>query len=90
MGVVPIKLPKSLSEGPLRMMPGDTVELDLDPATLEPRCALQVLIRRVNGTTETIKATAAIETMLERDFLRIGGVMPMILDRAFKEHAAQD
>ncbi len=90
MGVVPIKLPQSLSEGPLRMMPGDTVELDLDPATLEPRCALQVLIRRVNGTTETIKATAAIETMLERDFLRIGGVMPMILDRAFKEHAAQD
>src|SRR5690606_37332578 len=87
MGVVPIKLPQSLSEGPSRLLAGDTVELDLDPAELEPRCAVHVLIRRANGATETVKATAAIETMLERDFLRIGGVMPMILDRAFNAHA---
>src|SRR5690606_8186278 len=84
MGVVPIRLPHSLSEGSLRLMPGDTVELDLDPETLAPRCAVQVLLRRVDGRTETIAATAAVETMLERDFLRIGGVMPMILDRSVK------
>lgn len=85
MGVVPIKLPQSLSEGPLRLMPGDTVELNLDPATLAPRCAVQVLLHRADGRKETMTATAAVETLLERDFLRIGGVMPMILDRAFKE-----
>jgi aconitate hydratase len=88
MGVVPIRLPQSLSEGPSRLAPGDTLELNLDPAMLAPRCAVQILIRRADGAAETIEATAAIETMLERDFLRIGGVMPMILDRAFKEDCA--
>src|SRR3546814_1018886 len=87
MGIVPIKLPQSLSEGPLRVLAGDTLELDLDSSNLAPRCPVKLIVRRAQGVIDTITATAAIETQLECDFLSIGGVMPMILKRALTKSA---
>ncbi len=88
MGIVPIKLLQSLSEGTMRLSAADSIELDIDPDALLPRCRLEVKIHRADGTTDIVMATAAIETMLEVEFLRIGGVMPMILERAMKQSGA--
>lgn len=84
MGIIPIKLPFSLSEGPQRISASDRIELDIDAARLQPRCPVHVRVHRGDGTQEIVVASAAVETQLEIDFLRIGGVMPMILDRALR------
>jgi aconitate hydratase len=48
-----------------------------------------VTIRRSSGATEIFEAVAAIETSLEVDLLRTGGIIPFILRRAIARSAGQ-
>ena len=40
---------------------------------------------RANGAVEAMQATAAVETQLEAELLRNGGVIPTILKKAIEE-----
>ncbi|HST94062.1 MAG TPA: aconitate hydratase AcnA, partial [Microvirga sp.] len=65
----------------LNLHPGDQIMIDADPARISPRCAVPVTIRRASGESETFIAIAAIETGLEVEILRGGGIIPLILHR---------
>ena len=67
---------------------GDRIEVDADPAQLAPRCAIAVRIVRANGDVENMRAAAAIETQLEVQLLRVGGVIPSTLARMMREAGA--
>jgi aconitate hydratase len=52
---------------------------------LRPRCDVAVHLHRANGKLETFSAVAAIETQLETDLLKHGGVIPYILHKTISE-----
>lgn len=86
MGILPLQLPSGVTPQSLAIRPGDRVEVDASPERLQPRCAIAVTIHRTVGGTECFSATAAVETGLEIDLLKQGGVIPAILQQKLAEH----
>mgnify|MGYP000175542765 CR=1 FL=1 len=87
MGILPLRLPAERHPNDLHLRPGDQILIDADPARISPRCVVPVTIRRVSGESETFTATAAIETGLEVEILRGGGIIPLILRRVTNAEA---
>ncbi len=81
MGVLPVRLAEGQGPGTLNIQPGDRIEVDAPVDALAPRCAVGVRIHRASGSVETLACTAAVETQLEVELLRVGGVLPAILRR---------
>lgn len=87
MGVLPLRLPAERHPTSLHLKPGDQILIDADPARISPRCTVPVTIRRASGESETFTAIAAIETGLEVEVLRGGGIIPLILRRVTNAEA---
>jgi aconitate hydratase len=49
---------------------------------------VRVRILRANGAVEAIAAVAAVETQLEAELLRAGGVIPSTLQRMLRANPA--
>ena len=81
MGILPLRLPPERHPNDLHLRPGDQILIDADPAKIGPRGPVPVTIRRGSGASETFMAIAAIETGLEVEILRGGGIIPLILHR---------
>ena len=79
MGILPLRLGAGFGPASLQIRPGDQIEVLADARDLQPRCAVRVTLRRADGRLESIPATAAVETQLEIELLRAGGVIPSIL-----------
>jgi aconitate hydratase A / 2-methylisocitrate dehydratase len=88
MGILPLRLPDDRRPLDLGfdfdsgLAPDDRVEIDACPETIKPRA--EVIVRVLRGETEIDRfvATAAIQTNLECEILRSGGLLPLILSRA--------
>ena len=81
MGILPLRLPPGVGPGTLQIAPGDRIEIDADAQNLQARGRIAVRLRRLNGACEAFEAVAAVETRLELDLLRHGGVIPYILQK---------
>lgn len=79
MGILPLKMLNGASPQTLKIQPGDKIEINASPEKISPRCEIAVNLIRANGNSEKIAAIAAIETQLEVDLLKDGGVIPSIL-----------
>ncbi|MFT4180282.1 MAG: aconitate hydratase AcnA, partial [Rhizobium sp.] len=79
MGILPLRLPHGCGPDALALATGDLIEIDADPARIEPRCDVEIVVRRKDGREMRLTATAAIETSAEVDILRAGGILPLIL-----------
>ncbi|MET0535970.1 MAG: aconitate hydratase AcnA [Steroidobacter sp.] len=79
MGILPLHLPAHLSPTELALASGDTLEIDARHVT--PGAAISISIRRKNGDVTSLNAHAAVETALETELLRAGGILPYILNR---------
>jgi aconitate hydratase len=77
MGILPLRLSQRLS-----LVSGDVIEIDADAAALQPRSSVAVRIRRKDGNVEALNAAAAIETNLDVELLRVGGILPYMLRKA--------
>lgn len=75
MGILPVQL---MSEA-LQLEAGDRIRIAAEGTELAPRARVAVQVLRSNGAVDTIDARAAVETALEVELLRYGGVMPSIL-----------
>ena len=84
MGILPLRLPEGVNPQTLHIQPGDKLDVMADAAKLSPRCKVPVLLRRAGSSVETIDAIAAVETQLEVDLLRAGGVIPSILQQTIR------
>jgi aconitate hydratase len=96
MGILPLRLPddrRPMDLGfdlsfdlsfDLGLAPDDRVEIDACPETIKP--GAEVIVRVLRGDTEFDRfvATAAIQTNLECEILRSGGLLPLILGRALQ------
>jgi len=81
MGILPIRLPAIWRPQDLGLGPGDTVEIDAMPEQICPRASIRVCIGR-GGIYDCFEAVAAVETGLECEILKAGGLLPLILRRA--------
>jgi aconitate hydratase len=81
MGILPLRLGPGQHPRDLELRPGDRIEVDADPGRLAPRTPVVVTVHRASGAAEALHATAAVETALEVEILRVGGIIPFILHR---------
>jgi aconitate hydratase len=88
MGILPLQLAPGDHPSALNLQPGDRLEVIVDPAALQPRTGVAVVLHRANGLRQQLITTAAVETQLEVRLLRLGGVIPTILRDQLAAHAA--
>ncbi len=81
MGILPLRLPDGVRPATLHLVPGDRIEIDATADRIAPRGSVPVRILRADGRVEPFNAIAAVETQLEVELLRNGGVIPTILAR---------
>jgi aconitate hydratase len=81
MGILPLRFAAGIHPDTLDLRPGDKLEVDAPADALSPRCTVPVRIVRADGRIEPVSATAAVETRLECELLRSGGVIPLILQK---------
>jgi aconitate hydratase len=79
MDVLPLLLPAGVGPADLAISAGDQFDLDWDFGKLAPRCEVTVSILREAGGTETLSLMAAIDTSLEVELLKAGGIIPHVL-----------
>jgi aconitate hydratase len=81
MGILPLRLASKHHPKNLSLRPGDRIEIDAIPDELCPSSDVPVTIHRASGQVESFITTAAVETALEIETLRSGGIIPFILRR---------
>jgi aconitate hydratase len=79
MGILPLRLAEGAHPSRLQLAPGDRIEIDAVADTIAPRAQVPVWVLRADGRREQVAAIAAVETQLEVELLRQGGVIPTIL-----------
>ena len=82
MGILPLRLPADRRPQDLNLRPGDDLEIDAGAETVAPRASATVRIVKDGTPRDSFVATAAIETNLECDILRAGGLLPLILRKS--------
>jgi aconitate hydratase len=85
LGILPLRMPPECAPERLRIAVGDRIEIDAPADTIAARAAVTVRVHRLGGTVEAYTAVAAIETRLEADLLRQGGVIPYILQQTIHQ-----
>ena len=75
MGVLPLVLPKSWQD--LGLTGEETFDIPFDGLT--PRSTVEVTVTKPDGTTQTIPCTVRIDTPVELDQFRAGGILPFVL-----------
>jgi aconitate hydratase len=81
MGVLPLRLPPGVTPAKLDLAPGDTIAIEAEPGHLAPRARVPVSVLSQDGDIARFEAIAAIDTSLEVEVLKSGGLLPMILSR---------
>lgn len=84
MGILPLHLPPQHSPAELALSTGDTLEITALPDQLTPDAAVSVLIRRADDSVLSFSAHTAVETALEIELLKAGGILSYILDRTLQ------
>jgi aconitate hydratase len=85
MGILPLRLPSGLGPDQLILRSGDIICVDANPDKIAVRGRTPVIIRRRGGGTLPFEAHMAIETSIEIEILRLGGILPLILERSVKD-----
>jgi aconitate hydratase len=85
MGVLPLEFTEGDNAEVLELSGREKFDiLDLDN-DLEPRSTLRVVAHRENGTSTTFKARVRIETPIEIEYYRNGGILHTILRQMLKD-----
>jgi aconitate hydratase len=80
MGILPLRLPAGISPASLNLCAGDLIEVDAPE--IAPGARVPVAVMRPDGSVQRFEAAAAVETLLEAELLRHGGVIPTILRKS--------
>ena len=78
MGVLPLQFHGSDSAASLQITGDETFDL-LGIEELRPRQQVTLAIRRVDGSLQTVEVTLRIDTPIEVDYYRHGGILPFVL-----------
>jgi aconitate hydratase len=79
MGVLPCQFKEGTNAATLKLDGSETFDLLGVGEDLKPRQEASLLIRRSDGTTETVPLTVRIDTPIEVDYYKHGGILPYVL-----------
>jgi aconitate hydratase len=79
MGVVPCQFKEGVSAATLQLDGSETFDLLGLEAGITPRQELTLVIHRADGETEEVPVTLRIDTPIEVDYYRHGGILPFVL-----------
>ncbi|OGA45161.1 MAG: aconitate hydratase 1 [Betaproteobacteria bacterium RIFCSPLOWO2_12_FULL_62_13] len=80
MGVLPCQLPAGTTAASLGLDGSEQFDLLGLDENAKPRQPVTLVIRRRNGTQDSVTLTLRIDTQAELDYVRRGGILPYILD----------
>ena len=79
MGVLPLQFPEGQTWQGLGLSGEEVIDI-LEPETgLTPRCRVRVIARKSDGQTIEFACVARIDTPVELEYYRHGGILPMVL-----------
>jgi aconitate hydratase len=78
MGVLPLQFQGDASWQTLGLTGEELVDIETDPQ-LRPQSQAALVIRRPDGTRQEVKLTLRIDTPIEVDYYRHGGILPYVL-----------
>jgi len=79
MGVLPCQFKDDMSAASLKLDGSETFDLLGVESGIEPRQDVTLVIHRADGTSEEIAITLRIDTSIEVDYYRHGGILPYVL-----------
>ena len=79
MGVLPLQFPDGVDAGTLRLDGTETFDLLGLSNDIKPMSDVTLVIHRTDGTTGTVKLRSRIDTAIEVDYVRHGGILPFVL-----------
>jgi len=85
MGVLPLELPTGQSWQSLGLTGEEIFSIHGLDNSLEPRSALTVEVKTKEGTSKQFEVTVRIDTLVELDYYRNGGILQAVLRKILKE-----
>jgi len=79
MGILPLVLPLGVTPNTLQLTPGDTVSIPVQPDQVAVRGKVVITITRLSGDVDQFETDIAVDTKMELELLKFGGVIPLIL-----------
>jgi aconitate hydratase len=79
MGVLPLQFSDGVSAQSLHLDGTETFDFVGLDDSLKPMSTVSLHIHRANGTTETVALRSRIDTAIEVDYYRHGGILPFVL-----------
>jgi aconitate hydratase len=79
MGVLPCQFNDDMSAASLKLDGTETFDLLGVESGIEPRQDVTLVIHRANGESEEIPITLRIDTSIEVDYYKHGGILPFVL-----------
>jgi aconitate hydratase len=79
MGVLPCQFKEGVTAQSLRLDGSETYDLTGFEGQIRPRQDAELVIHRANGETERVTVTVRIDTPIEVDYYRHGGILPYVL-----------
>ena len=80
MGVLPLQFKSGESWDSLGLKGDEVVDVEL-PAELKPQGEARLRIQRADGSRQEAKLTLRIDTPIEVDYFRAGGILPYVLEQ---------
>ncbi|HRY87884.1 MAG TPA: aconitate hydratase, partial [Rubrivivax sp.] len=78
MGVLPLQFKAGDSWESLGLKGDETIDVELDP-DLQPRSDAKLTITGADGSRRRVSVTLRIDTPIETDYFRHGGILPYVL-----------
>jgi aconitate hydratase len=78
MGVLPLQFQGDMSWQSLGLTGEELIDIEVDPQ-LKPQSQAAVIIRNADGSCREVKVTLRIDTPIETDYYRHGGILPYVL-----------
>ena len=79
MGVLPLEFPEGMSAQSLGLDGSEIVSLPGLDDNLKPQQTLTAIIERANGEKESVELKVRVDTAIEVEYLRHGGILPYVL-----------
>jgi len=81
MGILPCQLPEGVSAQTLGLVGNETFDVSGAGPELRPRQRARLVIHRAGGRIDEVPVTVRIDTPIEVEYYRHGGIMPFVLRR---------
>jgi aconitate hydratase len=87
MGVLPLQFMPGTTARTLKLDGSETFDFSGIDETLKPLSQIDMTIRRENGTIEVVPVRVRIDTPIEIDYYRHGGILPFVLRQLLAQPA---